>query len=65
MTLRREKANCWLLGRKGGKILITLPLGQELPEGLVRVSGKLSSDRGNKEYPYQMKVDKIESLKKD
>ena len=64
-TLRREKGNCWLLGRKGGKILLTLPLGQELPEGPVRVFGKLSPDRGNKEYPYQMKAEKVESLKKD
>ncbi len=64
-TLRREKGSCWLLGRKGGKILLTLPLGQEFPEGAVRVSGKLSSDRGNKEYPYQMKAEKVESLKKD
>ena len=64
-TLRREKGNCWLHGRKGGKILITLPLGHEAPEGAVRVIGTLSSDRGNKEYPYQMKVERIESLKKD
>jgi hypothetical protein len=64
-TLRREDGSCWLLGRKSGKIRLTLPVGKELPEGAVRATGKLSSDRGNKEYPYQMKVEKIESLKKD
>jgi len=64
-TLRREKGSCWLFGRKGGKILLTLPLGHEVPEGPVRVFGKLSPDRGNKEYPYLMKAEKVESLKKD
>ena len=64
-TIRRQGSVCWLSGRKNGKIRITLPDGTGIPEGSVRVSGKLSADKANKEYPYQMAADKIEVLKKD
>ena len=62
-TLRQEGKNCWLLGRNSEKIRVSLPEGSGIPSGQVRVSGKISADRENREYPYQMQIEKLEELK--
>ena len=64
-TLRQEGGSCWLSGRRNGKIRVTLPGGKEMPEGTVRVSGKISADPENPAYPYQLKAEKVEQLKHD
>jgi len=65
-SITRDGTSFWLNGRKEeGKIRVTLPEGIEIPEGAVRVSGKLSADPENNAYPYQMKADKVEELKKE
>jgi len=64
-TLRQEGGSCWLPGRRNGKIRVTLPGGKEMPEGTVRVSGKISADPENPAYPYQLKAEKVEQLKHD
>jgi len=62
-NLRQEGKHCWLIGRNGEKIQVSLPEGSGIPTGQVRVSGKISSDSGNRDYPYQMQVEKLEELK--
>ena len=64
-TIRRDGETCWLDGKKDGRIRVSLPAGTEIPEGIVRVSGKLSQDPENAAYPYQMSAEKIEVLNKD
>ena len=64
-TICKEGPVCWLNGKKDGRIRVTLPAGTEIPEGIVRVSGKLSPDPDNAAYPYQMNADKIEAQSKD
>ena len=64
-TLKRKDRTLWLKGRKNGKVRIVLPADSETPEGMVRVTGKLSSDPENQAYPYLMKAEKIEKLKKE
>ena len=63
--LLKDRKTCWLLGRKGGKIRLIPPAGQEFSAGPVRVSGKFSADPENRQYPWQLTVDKIDSLQKD
>ena len=63
--LLKDRKTCWLLGRKGGKIRLIPPAGQEFSAGPVRVSGKFSADPENRQYPWQLAVDKIDSLQKD
>ena len=62
-NLRQEGKHCWLIGHNGEKIRVSLPEGSGIPTGQVRVSGKLSTDSGNRDYPYQMQVEKLEELK--
>ena len=64
---RQKGQVCWLSGRKEGSIRVILPEGMEIPDGdgEVRVSGKLSADPENSAYPYLMKAEKIEALRKD
>ena len=64
-TLSQHGNDVWLTGRKGGKIRVFIPEGTGLPDGVARVSGRISPDKANKEYPYLMKVEKVEALKKD
>ncbi len=61
-TVKAEADGTYLVGRKGGKIRVTLPDGK-LPEGVVRLTGKISADQANAAYPYQMKAVKVEALK--
>ena len=62
-TLRQEGKTCWLLGRNSEKIRVALPEGSGIPSGQVRVSGKISADRENREYPYQLQIEKLEEVK--
>ena len=62
----QQKGNeCWLSGRKGGKIRLIFPDGAGIPDGMARVSGRISPDKNNKEYPYLMNAAKVEPLKND
>jgi len=64
-TLSQHGNDVWLNGRDGGKIRVLISDGTGLPQGSARVSGKIFPDKSNKEYPYLMKVEKVEALKKD
>ncbi|MBE6373651.1 MAG: hypothetical protein E7055_16480 [Lentisphaerae bacterium] len=64
-TLSQRGNDIWLTGRDGGKIRALVSEGTGLPSGSVRVSGKIFADKANKEYPYLMKVEKLEALKRD
>ena len=65
-SLQKDAQNsCWLTGRKGGKIRVNLPSGQEIPDGPVRISGRFLSDPANPPYPYQLTAERVESLQKD
>ena len=64
-TLSQRGNDIWLTGRDGGRIRALVSEGTGLPSGSARVSGKIFADKANKEYPYLMKVEKLEALKRD
>ena len=74
-SLVKEDNTVYLVGRlnnkdekgnvKEAKIRVELPANIQFVEGKVRVSGMLSADKANAEYPYMMKVKKLDSLNKD
>ena len=64
-TLSQRGNDTWLTGRDGGRIRLLVSEGTGLPKGSARVSGKMFADKANKEYPYLMKVEKLEALKRD
>ena len=64
-TIQQKGTDCWLFGRKGGKIRLIFPDGAGIPDGMARVSGRISKDKNNKEYPYLMNASKVEPLKND
>ena len=64
-TFSQHGNDVWLTGRKGGKIRVLVSEGTGLPKGSARVSGKMFADKANKEYPYLMKVERLEALKRD
>ena len=64
-NIQQKGNDCWLSGRKGGKIRLIFPDGAGIPDGMARVSGRISRDKNNKEYPYLMNAAKVEPLKND
>ena len=64
-SIQQKGTDCWLFGRKGGKIRLIFPDGAGIPDGMARVSGRISKDKNNKEYPYLMNASKVEPLKND
>ena len=64
-TIQQTGNEFWLSGRKGGKIRLIFPDGTGLPEGQARVTGRISPDKNNIEYPYLINASKVEPLTKD
>ena len=64
-TIQQKGNDFWLSGRKEGRIRLIFPDGTGLPDGLARVTGRISPDKSNKAYPYQINASKVEPLTKD